>query len=807
MANSENTSKPAPIIVLGWDGAEWDIIETLCEAKEMPHLQALRACGSEAHIASLQPMLSPLLWTSVATGKRAHEHGVLGFVEESMEGPRPISSRQRKVPALWNILSEAGYRSQVLNWWPSNPPEVIKGDFISNLAFADAPLANQSYPESWQAYLNEVRQSSAEITPSMLAAFLGDFKDTKPPEELKEALSQILKRAKWQFEMSMEMLNHAADCRFFYFEALDQIQHLANRYLPASKQNLAILEMIRAAYRWHDAMLGSVLSRAEGHNIFLLSDHGFDASAERQKELPNIPAAPASEHKPYGVFIAAGPDLKAKANLFGLSLLDLAPSLLHHFQIPLGKDLPGRVALNLFKKRRPLSFIPSWNGLTKTQFVATADHLPQDMLRDLEALEYIDLKQEQAGDFIREEQDYNQAISLKETGAYAEALAISNRYWQQSRQAYRWFVLKGRLHLSMGDNAGFKQFWESLSAAQQSFAQLQFYAALNALQAGAAESALQMMQELISKGFASPALFSEMGHALLLSGNLKEAEVYFDKALKINQNFSAAWNGKAQVAFENADFEGFQSYANQSLALKIFQPHLHYLWAQFYHQQGEKDSAQKALQTCFHLAPKHQKARQLEKHINPPKPSIPSVVVSGFPRSGTSLMMALLQKAGLPIIRDEQRAADAHNPNGYFEWEDLKQLPFGASLPATEGKAIKVVAPLLSYLPADRNYKVLWMDRPIMELILSQAKMQGEEASLGNFPFQKGQQLEAERQRYLNWLVQQPHLEFKLVSYPELCSENGHILLADINAFLELEITKEDWQKTMNPQLHRNKIG
>lgn len=813
MRDSKISSTTNPMLVLGWDGAEWSRIDALCSAGLMPHLQSLREYGFEAKIASLQPMLSPLLWTSVVTGKRAHEHGILGFVEESMHGPRPISNQMRKVPALWNILSEAGLHCQVLNWWPSNPAEVIHGDFVSNLAFADGELGSQTYPEAWTSVLTEIKMEHPDLDAEVQEFFSPNASNIpEEGQELYRRLHRILLRSKWQYEVALRMLEKQSDCRFFYFEALDQIQHLALEikakpdvdYLP---ENFAE-GLINAAYRWHDAILGVFLKQLAGHNIILLSDHGFDLSAAKPLAINEIPGAPAAEHKAFGFFCAAGPDIQADAAIYGLSLLDICPSLLHYFKLPVAKDMPGLCRPTLFKSQVKPSFIPTWNVLGKAGFIETEKlHANASLLQDLEDLDYIQIPKEGVKDFIREEHNYNAAISLKESGDYNAALDLANSHWLISRKAYRWYLLKARLHLALADVEGFNSFWSSLSSAQQKSTQLQFYKALNNLQAGHADAAIVAMQRLQADAYSSPALHAELAHALMLSGNLVAANQQFDLALAQSENYTSALNGKAQVAFENADWTNFQYWANRALSQKIFQPQLHFLWANYYSLQGMLEEAKQALEICLQMAPKHQKALALKTKLMGGEEQDYTYIVSGFPRSGTSLMMALLQKAGIPIFSDGKRAADNHNPKGYFEWEGLKQLPFGAELPDTKNQALKVVAPLLPYLPADRRYKVIWMDRPIFELVISQAKMNGQSADLENFPFQKGQQLEAEKKRFQNWLDQQAHIEWINISYPKLCAKDGSTLLAQINAFVGRQISEDDWHLVVDPQLHRNKIG
>ena len=99
-------------------------------------------------------------------------------------------------------------------------------------------------------------------------------------------------------------------------------------------------------------------------------------------------------------------------------------------------------------------------------------------------------------------------------------------------------------------------------------------------------------------------------------------------------------------------------------------------------------------------------------------------VVSGLPRSGTSLMMQMLQAGGLSLLTDERRAADKHNPRGYFEYEAVKNSRVDVSwLEQARGRAVKVIHLLLRHLPVDRPYRVLFMLRDVQEVIASQRTM------------------------------------------------------------------------------------
>src|SRR5262245_34520180 len=100
------------------------------------------------------------------------------------------------------------------------------------------------------------------------------------------------------------------------------------------------------------------------------------------------------------------------------------------------------------------------------------------------------------------------------------------------------------------------------------------------------------------------------------------------------------------------------------------------------------------------------------------------VVVSGLPRSGTSLMMQMLQAGGMPLLTDDLRPADTNNPKGYWEYEPVKRLQQDNTwMHKAEGKAVKVISVLLQYLPPQHTYKIIFMQRPMQEVLASQTVM------------------------------------------------------------------------------------
>src|SRR3984957_12626725 len=174
------TASAQRLLLVGWDAADWKVIDPLMSQGEMPNLSKLVSEGVRGNLATMYPPLSPMLWTSIATGKRPAKHGIHGFIEPTPDGlgVRPITNLGRKTKAFWNILNQAGKRSIVVGWWPSHPAEPIRGSMVSNhfppptSARPETPMPSGTVsPERWADALAALRVHGVEISGQMLDLF------------------------------------------------------------------------------------------------------------------------------------------------------------------------------------------------------------------------------------------------------------------------------------------------------------------------------------------------------------------------------------------------------------------------------------------------------------------------------------------------------------------------------------------------------------------------------------------------------------------------------------------------------------
>ena len=191
-----------------------------------------------------------------------------------------------------------------------------------------------------------------------------------------------------------------------------------------------------------------------------------------------------------------------------------------------------------------------------------------------------------------------------------------------------------------------------------------------------------------------------------------------------------------------------------------------------------------------------------------PTTNLSITIVSGLPRSGTSMMMKMLEAGGLPPLTDNLRTADEDNPKGYYEFERVKQLPKGdvAWLPDAQGKVVKVIAALLPYLPGGNHYRVVFIQRAMPEVLASQRQMlirRGEDPN--KIPDDVIAKLFEKHLKQVNeWVSQQLNVERLDVNYNEIL-KNPQPFIDQIDAFLGGQLDKAKMAAVVDPSLHRQR--
>jgi hypothetical protein len=182
-------------------------------------------------------------------------------------------------------------------------------------------------------------------------------------------------------------------------------------------------------------------------------------------------------------------------------------------------------------------------------------------------------------------------------------------------------------------------------------------------------------------------------------------------------------------------------------------------------------------------------------------------IVSGLPRSGTSLMMQMLAAGGLLILSDGERTADVDNPRGYLEWERIKQLPQDpACIADAEGKVVKVISRLLLSLPAEHEYRIIFMQRPLLEVMASQDEMLRHRGTFkpGTDPSFLSSAFERHLREVDSWLDRRPSATVCRMSYHRVLSE-PRVVADELAQFLQIPLDVEVMARQVDPALYRNR--
>ena len=901
--------KKPRLLLVGWDAADWKIINPLIERGEMPTLARFLDQGVMGDMTTLEPILSPMLWNSIATGKRADKHGILGFTEVDPERGhvRPVTSTSRKVKAVWNILSQSGYRSNVVNWFGGHPAEPINGVVVSEAFTRALPNEGQAWP-----------MPKHSVHPAALADKLADLR-VRPDEIGEEIILTFCPRAREvdqtkdrRLGVLMKLIaecftTHAAatwlmqnepwDFSAIYYGAIDHFSHGFMRLHPPRRRGVDETafgiygDVVNGAYRLHDMMFRTLLALAgEETTVILLSDHGFHSDHLRPRFIPGIPTGPAVEHRPIGILAMRGPNVRRDERIYGANLLDITPTLLSIFNLPIGQDMDGRVLVEAFDTPPAINTIESWekqrgaSGMHQANICIDPDEASA-LLEQFVALGYIDppsADKEQAARDCRAENDWNLARVLMDAERFFDALPLLEKIHEDlpERPDIAFALARTLLRLGL-----YKEAEETLRLGLTNSRQtpaLHWLLAEVSFRRGDYADSLTHLRTAQKAQPRSPELFAQIGQTLLRLRKWNEAEESFRRSIRINPQYGAAHLGLAVALTQQRRHLESAEAALDAVSYSHPQPLGHFYLGVALARLGEDERAALAMERALHLNPglavahrslvriylrlgdkekaevhrqqleqvvavnqqqrdklarvrreaavrsrarrgrvaalraakaeeraqqkKAERAQRRSRNTEKSVPRLDLLIVSGLPRSGTSLMMQMLAAGGVPILTDGKREADLDNPEGYFEWEPIKKLPQRPELiRQAKGKAVKVVSALLPALPRRHRYRIIFMDRAIDQVVASQSRMIARRTGQQGSGPATGEMLQRHRTLIREHLETLENVTVLRVSYAELVAAPDSLISA-IAEFVgpELLPNPELMRNAIRPRLYRN---
>ena len=596
------------LMILGWDAADWIILDKLFAQGRMPNLQKLIANGVRADLKTLEPKLSPILWSSITTGKTCDKHGILNFVEPKPEGDglRVIQSTTRKTKALWNILSQSGHRTNVISWYASHPAEPINGHVVSNLLKESEPksinepwplLPGVVHPEALAESVAASRQRWRTFPRGTLRTLLPKVDEIGKGDDHGTSLEMVI-----AYAVSVEAAAQVAmaagdwDVTMIFFEAIDTAGHhfmdcRAPRMEHVSERQVRMYgDVMDRVYEWHDEALGRLLEKAGADTtVILLSDHGFH-SGQNRPNMHGVSAAQREElesswHRPFGVLVASGPGIVAGATPGPCSLLDIAPTALALMGLPMGEDMDGRVLSEILDPSFEAKRIPSWETVEGDAGMHPAD-LRQDPIESTAAIQQlIDLgylaglpkDAKERIDLVNRSSRFNLAVSLMSRRRYAEAIPLFAALHQESPSTSKYGLCLAQCQNAHGEHADAAATMRDLLSREPEFHEYRLVLAHSLAAAGEVSESIKE-SAILEQSIAGRNKFSlGLAAVTLLQSRFEDSARYASMAVAADPGDTGAHLGAARAALALGRFEEAAGHALDALEITQAIPEAHHL--------------------------------------------------------------------------------------------------------------------------------------------------------------------------------------------------------------------------------------
>jgi predicted AlkP superfamily phosphohydrolase/phosphomutase len=387
-------SQRVEVLLVGIDGASWDLMDPLLASGRLPHIQELVAKGVRARLKTFAPSLSIAVWTTIATGKPPEEHGLSNWYVSSPGGAarHTATSADRRAEALWTILGRRGRRVGFVGWWGTWPAEPVEGYMVSDNFARAAP--GELRDATWPRGLAERLEPAATADWPWLRAAVADgrvrlLSDTQGTAPTNAA--ERIRQARFfygqdhrveQAALTLLREDERPDLFAVLLRKVDIASHYMFALLPGEERHASsYARLLEPVYAYDDELVGRLIAASgPARNVILVSDHGFERQGERWDHR---------ESAPDGIFLASGPAFKQGVTLPAANVLDVAPTVLHLLSLPVGRDMKGRVLEEAFGRPSTVAFVPSYETGSPHPSPAPANPVEDRVREELKALGYI----------------------------------------------------------------------------------------------------------------------------------------------------------------------------------------------------------------------------------------------------------------------------------------------------------------------------------------------------------------------------------------------------------------------------------
>ncbi len=543
------------VIVIGWDGADWQLLDELMARGTMPELAGLVREGTSGALRTIHPPLSPIVWTTMMTGRAPLDHGVLDFTrfDPATRAREPIGSDERRVPAIWTIASSAGRSVAVFGMWATYPAEQVKGIIVSDrlMSFQNGahPAAPRVvFPENRTRWTRDaLARAENAAGEAALRAFAPDI--AREPR-LMEGLRRVLVETAVYDDLATSWFrDQQPDLTILYVQGTDAIGHLFAPYRPPRMRGVAEADVASwggaadVYYAEVDRRLGAWRRRAReaGATLVLVSDHGFYWGEGRPTAAGSSASATAGRwHRDDGIYVVAAPGIATADPKRGFGgVAQVAPTVLALLGIPPDRSMPPPLYGIGATPGTPADYMASYR-VPRASGTPSDAPLANDAIANLRSLGYIgaaepDRAPALQGSSTRTAGSFgNEGLILLEAGRTDDAKAAFMRALQVDPQhaASLWNLAQLLAH--EGDEAADAVLLRAVAAGSQDAARRVSDRARERMQAGNCRAALDDVRAVAKANPSLAVAPAAEGLALLCLGDRVGAASALRRSLAID---------------------------------------------------------------------------------------------------------------------------------------------------------------------------------------------------------------------------------------------------------------------------------
>ncbi|KKN61106.1 hypothetical protein LCGC14_0525250 [marine sediment metagenome] len=607
----KSNPKDQKVLLVGWHAAGWDVITPLLDRGELPNLARVLEQGVMGSMTSVRPVMEPMVYSSLATGKYPEKHGIFGTHEMGSYGQsfRPITSLSRRAKAFWEILSQNDVLCNVVNFPTAEPAEETSGSFVGRAFFGSQRTSSWSpvhvpedsvWPADLASTLQEFIVALEDLDPPTVGLFVPrmselSFRDDRLAQ-IASAVTQTLSVhavATWLMENSQWRVMSVN------YPAIEVFSRKFLQYHPPRldwvdpEEFDLFKDVVNSSVRLCDLLLGRVLALAgEDAAVIIYSPRAYQAHHRVSQTPVSGPRTEAQLHRPQGIFVMRADGTRRDELIHGVRETDFCPTVLALCNVAVPEDMDGRVLTDAFAQPLPQAkTIKTWETRPPVRPALPEDRQP---IPWTEQMSFTSAHGGRNALWVQMQNDWNQAEACLNSSRPDLALPLMTRlyyvtpFWTEMAP-----LVAESLYLHGLTEEAITVMRNFVSVHGQSPAG-KCMAGVIAQSEGRDYEALDLFEDAAKDNPPIPQLYLYLGEVHRRAHRLGRAMDCFTQAIEIDSTCIPGYLGRSRVRLASGEHEAAADEALQALSVDFSSAPAHYMLGMCLEKLDDPEQAKQA---------------------------------------------------------------------------------------------------------------------------------------------------------------------------------------------------------------------